>query len=273
VKEGKGFSDSYWLVEPDSRVRGLFKIPKFNKDYSWYGGDHWAEKIVSELGAELNLNMPVVDLAVYKNYMGCISYNFLSKQQSLKEGMEVMSVEVTKDKRGNYILSNILNSLAEYNLVDEFIELLIFDAFVGQTDRHEENWGIVLFENKEIVKLAPIYDNASCLARERLPKHVKQLLNDNNYFKSYLHKCKSCIKLESRSDLSQFEMAKYLFENYPELFNGFANKLKKLLDMKINNIVSKIPINYISENQKELVIKILINRKNWILDLSEEGSD
>lgn len=61
-----------------------------------------------------------------------------------KEGMEVMSSEVTKNKRENYILDNILKDLQEYNLMEKFIEVLFFDSFIGQTDRHEENWGIFI---------------------------------------------------------------------------------------------------------------------------------
>lgn len=48
--------------------------------------------------------------------------------------------------RKNYTLNNILNDLKEYDLIEEFIEILLFDGFIGQTDRHEENWGIIVSE-------------------------------------------------------------------------------------------------------------------------------
>jgi len=274
IKEGKGFSDSYWLINPTSRNRVLFKMPKYNEHYDWYGGDHWAEKIVSEIGKELNLKMAEVDLAIYKNRHGCISYRFLDKHESLKEGMEVMSVEVTKNKRENYTLENILNDLQEYNLVEEFLQILLFDGFIGQTDRHEENWGIILFENNYLKpKLAPIYDNASSLARERLPHHVQQLLNDKNYFNSYLKKCKSCIKLESGKDITQYDMLNYLHKNYTNLYENFICNLKKLDDEVIKGIVFKVPENFMTEDQKKLVVKILLQRKRWMINLYKKEGD
>ena len=38
---------------------------------------------------------------------------------------------------------------------------MIFDALVGEQDRHEENWGIKKFENK--YEISPLYDNGDSL--------------------------------------------------------------------------------------------------------------
>lgn len=274
IKKGKGYSESYWIIDPTSRNRGLFKLPKYNKDYDWYDGSHWAEKIVSEIGKVLGLDMPEVDLAIYEGRKGCISYRFLKKHESLKEGVDVMSVEITKDKRDNYILDNILDDIREYNLIKDFIEMLLFDGFVGQTDRHEENWGIITSEKKiQTPKLAPVYDNASSLARERLPHHVQQLLNDESYFYSYLEKCKSCIKLESGKDITQYEMLDYLHENHTDLYTKFICKLKKADEDVIKRIVFKVPEDFMSGNQKELVIKILLARKKRMIDIFKKEGD
>lgn len=61
-KKGKGYSESYWLIEPESRKEGLFKRPRYNKYYDFQHGEHWAEKIVSEIGKTLEMNMVDIDL-------------------------------------------------------------------------------------------------------------------------------------------------------------------------------------------------------------------
>lgn len=51
----------------------------------------------------------------------------------------------------------------------DFIEMLLFDAFIGQTDRHEENWGLI--EKGKKYKLELFYDNTSSLGRN-LPSNT-----------------------------------------------------------------------------------------------------
>jgi hypothetical protein len=272
--EGKGYSESYWLINPETRERALFKIPKYNSYYDCYGGSHWSEKIVSELGKILGFKMPDIDLAIYEQKQGCISYRFLEKHESLREGIEVMSAKVTKNNRENYYLKNILSDLEEYNLVKDFIKILIFDGFIGQTDRHEENWGLIISERDyEEVKLAPIYDNASSLGRELLSHKIEYMLRDDNYFASYIERCSSCIKLAENNNLSQFEMIEYIYDNYNGLYEKFIFKLKQMEDDIINEIVFKVPKTIMTQKQKELVVKILLERKRRLITLTEKGGD
>ncbi len=42
-------------------------------------------------------------------------------------------------------------------LMSQLVDIFIFDVLTGQTDRHEENWGIV--ENDEEIFLQPLFDN------------------------------------------------------------------------------------------------------------------
>ncbi|MEJ6950182.1 HipA domain-containing protein [Natronospora cellulosivora (SeqCode)] len=272
--KGKGYSESYWLINPETRERALFKVPKYNLHHRCYGGSHWAEKIVSELGKILGLQMPEVDLALYEQKQGCISYRFLEKHDSLREGIEVMSAEVTKNNRENYYLKNILKDLEEYNLVEDFIKILIFDGFIGQTDRHEENWGIIISEkNSEKTKLAPIYDNASSLGRELLSHKIEQMLKDDNYFISYIERCNSCIKLAENTNPSQFEVLQYIYSKYTGLYEELAFKLKQIENDIIKKVVFKVPSTFMTQKQKELVVKILLERKQRLIALTEKGVD
>jgi serine/threonine protein kinase HipA of HipAB toxin-antitoxin module len=42
-------------------------------------------------------------------------------------------------------------------LFSGFIGIMIFDALVGETDRHEENWGILKYQ--DYYQISPLYDN------------------------------------------------------------------------------------------------------------------
>ena len=47
-------------------------------------------------------------------------------------------------------------------LMMKIVKLFIFDLVTGQEDRHEENWGVVIYENGD-VDLQPIFDNSRSL--------------------------------------------------------------------------------------------------------------
>jgi hypothetical protein len=59
----------------------------------------------------------------------------------------------------------VLTGLGAPTLVADFARLLAFDGWVGNADRHQENWGVITSVAK-MPRLAPLFDPASCLGAE-----------------------------------------------------------------------------------------------------------
>lgn len=74
--------------------------------------------------------------------------------------------------------------------------------------------------------------------------------------------------------VKQIDMKKigvYLFcETYPKLYADFIFKLKKLDKDIIKDIVIRMPRKFMTENQKDLVLKILLERRKGILTLNKK---
>jgi hypothetical protein len=68
-------------------------------------------------------------------------------------------------------------------------------------------------------------------------------------------------------------MLYYLNQSYSDIYKDFITKLKLLKEDIIREIVFKVPENFMSENQKKLVLKILMERRSWMLDLVEKEGD
>ena len=66
-------------------------------------------------------------------------------------------------------LSDILNAIEKQNSMDSqkikerFWQMFIADAFLGNFDRHNGNWGFLYNQRTDEIELAPVYDCASCL--------------------------------------------------------------------------------------------------------------
>lgn len=48
-------------------------------------------------------------------------------------------------------------------LKEHFWNMFIIDSLIGNYDRHNENWGILVNDEKQEMKVSPIYDCGSYL--------------------------------------------------------------------------------------------------------------
>lgn len=74
-------------------------------------------------------------------------------------------LEIEKRLRPLATLDRALAVARARNVLSSFLELLVFDAWIGNSDRHSENWGILRDANRT-ESLAPIFDTAACLGVE-----------------------------------------------------------------------------------------------------------
>lgn len=55
-----------------------------------------------------------------------------------------------------------------------WIDALLFDALIGNTDRHQDNWGFIFRRTEQDApcRLAPLFDNGTSLGHERFTDRV-----------------------------------------------------------------------------------------------------
>jgi hypothetical protein len=63
-----------------------------------------------------------------------------------------------------------------------WVDALLFDALIGNTDRHQDNWGLVFGHN--ICSLSPLFDNGTSLGHERFPDHIRHWHDE--YYDKYI---------------------------------------------------------------------------------------
>ena len=54
--------------------------------------------------------------------------------------------------------------------------MFIVDALLGNFDRHNGNWGILVDEEKQTAEIAPVYDCGSCLYPQLAAGEMKDVL-------------------------------------------------------------------------------------------------
>lgn len=158
-----GGTRSKMIVEnPDNHADYYFKtsLKKINKDYKY---EFWSEIIASEVGQLLGFNVLKYDIAYNGKELGCISKSMVTPGiDKLNEGISYLTgydnTYQPADKKGSktqYTFQFIVDALKSFKLdrfIENIVDIVIFDSLIGNSDRHQENWG-VLTEYNDVIKL------------------------------------------------------------------------------------------------------------------------
>ena len=111
-------------------------------------------------------------LGIY-NYNGkekivCACEDFTSDNDVLYE-FENLALSTNPDKKIETELSDIMEVIETNTIIDsdstknKFWDMFVVDSLIGNTDRHNGNWGFLLNKKTGEVRFSPIYDCGSCL--------------------------------------------------------------------------------------------------------------
>lgn len=259
-------------------------------------GEDWAEKIASELCTFLRLPHAEYDLATYNGKHGIISRSFVPEGGILIPGNEVLAPLVPdypKDSRkvSQHTIDIVFSVLKESSVqlpidwiapdgirtaVDVFVGYLLLDAWIGNGDRHHENWALIKYKGastkKQMTYLAPTYDHGSCLGRELLDeKRHKRLTTKDIGFsvQGYVTKCRSALyaTVEDKKPLKTFEVFGEVARRYPDAALVWLDYLAKVSLTDTLNLFRRIPSDRISETAIKFAQKVLELNQSRLLDL------
>ncbi len=173
-------------VNPADNELYYFKqsLKKERKDYKY---EFWSEIIASEVGEMCGFNVLPYHVAIRGNDVGCISKSMINpaNEELVEGGRYIQAFDNTfnpedRSLRHQYSFELVTASLAFIGLQKyyrEFVEMLVFDALIGNSDRHQENWAIINGHSRFSKSLSVI---EFVLEREKyfkkLPKMVQTIL-------------------------------------------------------------------------------------------------
>jgi hypothetical protein len=264
-------------------------------------GENWAEKAACEIARLIGLPCAHYDLAIWRDKLGTVSKYFLPERSILVHGNELLFLRDTdypvsrEHKRGfqkvrQHTLIRVLGAQIERIevTVDDYPELrsisafkafvgyFVFDALIGNTDRHHENWGVIYqAPQKESPRLilAPTFDHASSLGRElNDPERIARLQTTDAGFavSAYADRARSAIfdNEEDRTPLTCFDVVVRCQEIHREAVSFWLDRLSRLDDaVWPDQIHNRIPISFVSQPARDFASRLLVHNKNRLLTL------
>ena len=189
-----------------------------------------------------------------------------------------------KDEQGRrnlYTLTIVIKALRNYvanhpnadQLWEQFFELLCFDALIGGTDRHYNNWGLLeKADDSSFLRLAPAFDNGVSLLWN-LERYKPTLLNQELQ-RNFCLKAPSMFKKVEGGKFTLYEVLKEL-RSLKELKNSHIVKsvlerLNGITDGAIKSCLSKnIPRNkdfQTAGDELKFVYKYVTIRKQLLVE-------
>ncbi len=139
-------------------------------------------------------------------------------------------------------------------------DMAFFDSLIGNTDRHQENWGVIFRDEHSL--MAPLFDNGTSLGHERFVAHIANW-NEQQYTnylakgKHHLRYTRDNLTLRIPHDVligviaSRPKSRAHILNKIEKLEQNWANLLAELLDL--TTIQSQTPM--------------CIDRHNWMVNL------
>lgn len=145
---------------------------------------------------------------------------------------------------------------------EHFWDMFIVDALIGNTDRNNSNWGVILRKDgsKEI---APVYDNGNCLNNKWDDEKMQIVMKDKAKLEAEAYKARRCIfELQGKRVNPYHIMESMKYQECSDAIYRIAPKIENCMH-QIQEMIEEIPI--LSETQKQFFLLIIQYRYEKVL--------
>ncbi len=302
--EHVGSKRKFWYTRSltDADEEWLFKAARQGT------GEDWAEKVAAELCDLLDLPHATYELAKWteekngesKEWDGVVTRRIEDVNERLLLGNEVLAGHVNRYPEAEedrfyvnpkYTLDLTLNVLGDDELnvrldpdwplphevatvPEAFLGFLLIDAWIGNTDRHDNNWGVLERSTPEgpVRSLAPTFDHASSLGRELNDdeRHERLTTNDRNRtVEAYVERCRSAFVREEgvEETIHPTRVFQQAAVQYPEAATAWLHRLDEIDATTVEAIFDRIPEARISDVSIDFALRQLHLNRDALLDL------
>ncbi|MDE2757068.1 MAG: HipA domain-containing protein [Acidobacteriota bacterium] len=266
--EEMGSKRKFWYRQTEDSAVWLFKYPQPNT------GQHWAEKVAAEVAGLLGIQSAKVELAEFEGMQGSVTESFARGGRTLVHGNQMLAIVVhgydpeREFGQASHTLANIWRVMDRVFPAPNAVRLakscmaeyLMLDALIGNTDRHHENWGILLKRtgNRWRGFLAPSYDHASSLGRELLDVRRDMLLAENRVG-NYAERGRGAVywSEEERHGPSPLDLVRRAVRKYPDLFRRASRKLERVDEADFRQIIERVPSDWITPSSQIFALALM----------------
>ena len=269
----KGSEKKKTLIYDDKKYLVKFPDPirEKNKNIS-YINNAFSEYIGSNVFGIAGFKVQNTILGKYfyngKEKIVCACEDFTDDDHILYE-FESLALSTNPDKKIETELSDIMDVIEESKMINstetkkKFWDMFVIDSLIGNTDRHNGNWGFLLNKKTGEISFAPIYDCGSCL-NPMLEDAELEKINDTE-IKNLAINCYSCLK-ENSKKINYMSYIKQMKNE--ECNNAIKRTFKSINILEIEKFIDNIEC--MEKARKDFYKKVMIVRYDTLRNVYEK---
>lgn len=152
-----------------------------------------------------------VNKEVYASKLLCkLGFQVLLYEKGQYKGTTIAKCNCFTKKELGYITAGDLNSNYDLDKADDYYRMNLADYLIGNSDRHQDNWGYLFDQNRAIIGFAPLFDfnhafeapiDYRCLPEQLFHRNVSALQAASE---AAQHLCLKLEPLEGDDDYTKF---------------------------------------------------------------------
>ena len=249
-------------------------IAKFG--HKWYPNESITEYLLNLLGLCFGLEMAESSLVMIKGQLRYLSKYFLKHDEELIHGADIFSAYLgdkdlveeienqgyARDLFGlRFVEDSVSHLFPAYknDIMSNLVKLLLFDALVGNNDRHFYNWGVIRsVTGNNSPRLSPIYDTARGLfwndSESKLMKLSCSDFKMEEYIENYCERSKPKLGWETETEINHYRLVELIYKNEfyiskSELKSLFLQNvfddMCNVIDREMEHLMSPLRIRFI----------------------------
>ena len=164
-------------------------------------------------------------------------------------------------------LSSVLEAIEMQQVYDpialkkHFWKMFVADALLGNFDRHNGNWGVIINELSQTVRIAPVYDNGSCLYPQLLDNQMMRVLEDQKELDNRLYVFPNSALKENGRKINYFDFLTHTKD--PDCLEALQYVHIHYKPSEVNRIIEQTEI---SDIKKRFYRRMLAERAEHIIE-------
>lgn len=272
-EEPSGDTDKQWLIEPGTGRLWLFKPNRPRRSVD----EASSEVAASLLAYQLGLPAARVMMGQRDGTTGCISLDVIEDPlHGLVDGAILLSAIVDdfdprdRQSRGHdqANIRSILTTLdaphgspSDTTASEAFCDYLMFDALIGNTDRHSKNWAVeTSLMGKD--KLAPTFDHATSMGITTRGPARDLLLSEVGRIPEFVQKATAYRFGDGQKDSLVDYSLRFARTYTPDRFGLWRRRLERLT---VDIISDRIASSHMSADGATLAVAVVSTNRERIL--------
>lgn len=252
LKKGFSWNGDNWFL----------KFPKSTRNFRnieiSYTTSPLSEYIGSQIYETIGIPVHSTRMGIYENKAVVACKDFLQAGERLYEFGELKNIysaeldryEEMSDSSGTNTDLNATLKIMETNPVlqsvsgvqERFWDMFIVDAFIGNNDRNNGNWGLIYTLDGE-KRLSPVYDNGNCFRNKASDKQLQKTMSNEEAIKKSAYESVHSIYVSEKGNMvNPYEYIDA--EENEECIAAVKRIVPKINIPRIKEMIQEIPETY-----------------------------